>query len=51
MANGKGPPMADDNGHDHSYQPEEESPVTLLPMLIGGLILIVVSMIAVMILA
>jgi hypothetical protein len=44
-------PMADDNGHNHRYQPEEESPATLLPMLIGGLILIVVSMVLVMIFA
>ena len=43
--------MADDSGHNHRYQPEEESPATLLPMLVGGLILIVVSMVLVMMFA
>jgi len=49
----KGQMMADGNGEElnrrrHEPQPEQRSPTTLLPMLIGGLVLIVIGMAVVM---
>lgn len=46
--------MADDNGDKQNLRREEQdtepaSPTTLLPMLIGGLVLIVIGMVVVMI--
>ena len=49
----KGQKMADGNEEElnrrrHEPRPEQRSPTTLLPMLIGGLVLIVIGMAVVM---